>query len=167
MTNTTDKRLLIYVAGPYLAVPPTGTIERKDLHKCVRETALNTERAIHAGIEIMKLGHVVVIPHLSHYIHTLADVEFDNEYWYDFDNAILDKCDALYVVSTTGINGVVSKGTVAEIARAKANGLQIFAKIEDIPKYVKNVCLKCGHAFDDHKYRDIGLFTCNLCNCGY
>lgn len=142
--STINKRLLIYVAGPYLAALgrfDTETLSQNALrhimHKCVRETALNVERATQVALQVMKLGHAVYWPHASHFLHTRSDVEFDNDYWYDFDNIILDRCDALVIVDTTGVNGVTSKGTIAEIARAKAHGLQVFASVDEIPRYKK------------------------------
>lgn len=151
MASVTNKHLKIYVAGAYLAVPkplkvrevgytqqaPDEIYNRDQFHKCVRETALNTERAIRTGIEIMKMGHLVFVPHLSHYIHQFSNVEFDNEYWYDFDNQWLDLCDGLYIVGTAGVNGTISKGTIAEIARAEKNGIPVYRKLDDIPRFSK------------------------------
>lgn len=120
------KPLFIYVAGAY-------TPDTKDMHDASRIAHLNTRKAIRAGIEIIKLGHYPYIPHLTHFIflemeHHEAQIRQAN-FWYDYDMAWLDKCDALFYLSK-------SKGADAELEYAKKKGKVIFHSIDDIKKYI-------------------------------
>jgi hypothetical protein len=85
----------------------------------------------HVPFIIMKKGQLPYIPHLSHYIHQMSDVEFSQEYWYDFDFYWLDVCDAFFYLGA-------SKGADAELERAKSRGMTIYYKLEDIPVYQKS-----------------------------
>ena len=46
--------VIIYVSGPYSAETEEGRLK-------------NTQTAIDIGIELIRKGHTVLIPHLSHY----------------------------------------------------------------------------------------------------
>ena len=119
------KHLSVYVAGAY-------TPETKDLHDASRIAHINTKKAIRAGIEIIKLGHYPYIPHLAHYI--FLEMEHDEakgrqaNFWYEYDMAWLDKCDALFYLSK-------SKGADAELEYAKKTNKLIFYSIEDMKNY--------------------------------
>ncbi|KKM64218.1 hypothetical protein LCGC14_1503560 [marine sediment metagenome] len=112
--------MIIYVAGKY-NMPTDGQRLR-----C-------TNRAIDLGIEIYKKGHYPVIPHLTHWIEKRMDYNGEpprlNTYWYDFDNLIIPKCDALFKFSPDGH----SKGADLEEALAIKLGLKIFHSLEEIP----------------------------------
>ncbi len=112
--------MIIYVAGKY-NMPTDG-----EKLKC-------TNIAIDLGIEIYKLGHYPVIPHLTHWIEKRMDYNGEpprpNTYWYGFDNLIIPKCDALFKFSPDGY----SKGADLEEALAKKLGLRIFHSLEEIP----------------------------------
>ena len=110
----------IYLAGPYQP-------KSKNKHKCVREAAQNTDRAIVTGLELMKKGHVVYIPHLAHFIHTHH--KCDREWsWHAYDRSFLEHwAEALYYMAA-------SKGANAELRRAKELGITIFYRISKVPK---------------------------------
>jgi hypothetical protein len=116
-----EKPLTIYVAGPY-------TPKTTNVHDASRLAQQNTDRAIRAGIECMKKGHIPYIPHLTHYI--LLQMHDDEvvapELWYEFDNKWLKDCNALLYLAP-------SPGADAELEYAKAHGLTVFRSIEEIP----------------------------------
>lgn len=109
--------MIIYVAGKYGA-PTWG------------ERTKNTHEAIDMGIELMKLGHYPVIPHLTHYIDERMDYNGepvrDNQFWYDFDNIIIPKCDALFLRSH-------SHGADNELKLAEKLGLKIYYDLREVP----------------------------------
>ena len=125
--DLTATPLVIYVAGAY-------TPKTDDIHDASRIANQNIEKAIRAGIEIMKKGHIPYIPHLTHFIHIQMrdDEAIPKELWYKFDNNWLSKCNALLYLSS-------STGADAELAYAKEHGFKIFYKLEDIPNITKNV----------------------------
>lgn len=112
--------MIIYIAGRYNAPTDGGRLR-------------NTNRAIDEGIKVINKGHYAHIPHLTHYIEKQMDFNGEppreNSYWYDFDNKILPKCDALYMINKAG----ESVGADMEVALAKKLGLKIYYSVEDIP----------------------------------
>jgi hypothetical protein len=80
------ERLVVYVAGPYSA---TNRFDRE----------LNVRHAIRAGQELMMCGHVVLIPHLSHFVDRAAIEDglwrFSWAQWMEQSLALLERCDAL------------------------------------------------------------------------
>ncbi|KKN75459.1 hypothetical protein LCGC14_0380800 [marine sediment metagenome] len=109
--------MIIYIAGKYNA-------------KTSGEKLKNTHEAIDIGIELMKLGHYVLIPHLTHYIDERMDYNGepprDNPFWYKFDNIIIPKCDALFLRSH-------SHGADAELKLAEKLGLKIYYDLRKVP----------------------------------
>jgi hypothetical protein len=108
-----DRRLRIFVAGPY------GD------HLPEEEIAKNVETARHFGKEIALKGHVPFIP------HTMlqgwpTDSRFQVADFKRIDYTWLDECDALFFIAP-------SKGADAERAYAARRGMEIFTRLEDIP----------------------------------
>ena len=123
----------IYIAGPYSAKP--SEFDSGVGHDAARQTHRNTRKAIWAGIEVMKRGHMVYIPHLSHFIHCEMSGEDMKalpdypQYWYHFDNEWLKVCDALlYIGKSTGAD--------SELALAKSLGKIIYYGVGEIPHLV-------------------------------
>lgn len=112
-------QLKIYVAGPYT---PTGA----DFHDAPRMAYHNTRRAILAGIEVIKRGHIPFIPHLTHFIHLESDEPLPAEFYYEYDMVWLKCCDALLYLGS-------SKGADRELEWAKRNGLRVFLSVSEIP----------------------------------
>ncbi len=109
-------RLNIYIAGPYSADTPEA-IEA------------NVQRAIDAGIAVLKKGHIPYIPHLSHWVDKRAEetghpITWDD--WMEVDSVWLDQCDAIWHLAS-------SRGADMELERAKAAGKIIFYDYDDIP----------------------------------
>lgn len=105
----------IYVAGPYSA--PT-----------VEGCEANTKRAIDAGDEVVKRGHVPFIPHLNHIWDLRAKekgVEYSHAFWLEWCLQWLPCCDALLFLGH-------SKGADMELDFAKKAGMQIFYSVDEI-----------------------------------
>ena len=92
----------IYVAGPYSGGDPV----------------INTRKAIEAGEQLRALGFVPFIPHLTHLWHLISPHDID--YWYEYDNEWIQKCDALLRLPG------VSKGADAEVALALELDIPVF-----------------------------------------
>lgn len=111
--------LKIYIAGPY-------TPSNSDIHDAARVANKNTMEAIHAGIAVIKRGHIPFIPHLTHFIHLETDEPLPVNFYYEYDKVWLNCCDALlFLGESTGAN--------EELALAKEKNLMIFRALEEIP----------------------------------
>ena len=77
----------------------------------------------------MKKGHFVYIPHLSHYVHLELDMCLGTEYWYNFDLAFLEMCDAIYMLP----GWKESKGATLERKKAEEWIKKIYYNLDDIP----------------------------------
>ncbi|MFA7664328.1 MAG: DUF4406 domain-containing protein, partial [Clostridia bacterium] len=90
----------------------------------------NCQRAVDAGIELMRKGHFPFVPHLSLWTNTRAKVkfyvEFTWEQWMELDDAFLQCCDALLYLGS-------SRGADQELARAKELNLLIYYSLSEIP----------------------------------
>jgi len=109
--------MIIYCSGPYTAPTEEGKLK-------------NTQTAIDVGIELIRRGHTVLIPHLSHYTDMRAQklgIDIPWECWMKQDLEILERCDALYFIGE-------SRGACIELERAKELGLQIFYSLEEVPE---------------------------------
>ncbi len=108
--------LLIYLSGPYSADTEAQIL-------------FNVNRANAYGVALMRKGHHVIIPHLSHYTEQEAAAQnqggFSWERWMEQDLAILELCDALFFIDH-------SPGADIELARAKELGLQIFYSLDEV-----------------------------------
>ena len=100
----------IYVAGPYTRGDPV----------------VNTRNAILAGEEIIKLGYVPFVPHLSHLWHMVSP--HDIGYWYNYDFEWLRKCDAILRLPGE------SSGSDKEVIVAKLMGLPVYYSVQEIPE---------------------------------
>ena len=97
----------VFVSGPYTAGHP-------------RDVLKNVNRAIEVGIVLMKAGHDVFIPHLSHYIHLHPDCPFEYEEYRRNDLAWLEVSDAIVVIAD-------SPGVRGELRFARDRGIPEFA----------------------------------------
>ena len=102
---------LIYIAGPYSS----------------GDKLRNVNRAIDIGAEIMKRGHMVIIPHLSHYIDERHS--FPYVVWLKMDLVLLDKCDAIFRMQGK------SHGADGEVAYASAKSIPIFDDLDKLFSY--------------------------------
>jgi len=116
--NPNRDALKIYVAGPY-SVKDVAT------HDVPRAVYNNVRKAIRAGHDIISRGHYPYVPHLSHFMHLESDVDL-GVWYYEWDNAFLDVCDALLYLAP-------SNGADNELNRAMANKMTVFYSVNDIP----------------------------------
>ena len=96
-------RPLVYVAAPYTRPDPVE----------------NTHLAVKTATELQDTGLVTcVVPHLNLVWHLVAPQPPD--YWYEYDYAILTRCDALLRLPGD------STGADAEVAFAVERGIRVF-----------------------------------------
>lgn len=107
----------MYVAGPYTAPDDAGLVA-------------NTEAAMYAGLEVLARGHTPFIPHLTHYFDLYVKNRLGHrlpaEVYYQWDLALLDRCDALLYLGP-------SPGADRELARAQELELTVFYSVKEIP----------------------------------
>jgi hypothetical protein len=112
----TERRLKIYIAGPYTAAT-IYNIER------------NVRTAIDVGIALFKKGHFPFIPHLTHYLDRRADATNNHLTWEEYmmrDLAWLEVADAFFFMGE-------SKGANMELEAAQSYGLDIYYTLSEVP----------------------------------
>lgn len=108
--------MLIYVAAPYSAPTEAERVE-------------NVTRAIQTGLQLAVLGHVPIIPNLTHFVEKVAKNCHLQFSWSDFMNwdlEILERCDALFLCGR-------SPGADIEYGAARRKGLKVYWHISDVP----------------------------------
>lgn len=110
-----EKKLVIYIAGPY-----TG-----DSAKEISENVQNAERV---GQEILRRGHVALCPHSMTHDWDIG-TGLGYQVFIDSDLVLLERCDAICMVHGYGR----SKGSMGELKRAEELDLQIFLSIDQVP----------------------------------
>lgn len=111
----------VYVAGPYSA-------------DNVLDVLKNIGRGEKVCADLFALGYAPFCPwhDKSYVIDRYAD-DFTVQQFYDYSMAWLEVSDAVLLIGNWGS----SKGTLAEIERAKALDIPIFLNIPDMEKYFK------------------------------
>lgn len=112
--------MIIYISGPYTADTVEGKLQ-------------NTQNTIDVGIELIRKGHTVIIPHLSHYTDMRAQelgIDISWETWMKQDLELLERCDALYFIGE-------SRGANLEREKALDWGLPVYYSLEEVPKIEK------------------------------
>lgn len=98
------ERPLVYIAGPYTRPDPVS----------------NTHRTIMAAEDLHDSGLVTcVVPHTTLLWHAIAPHD-DVEHWYEYDLAVLKRCDALLRLPGD------SSGADNEVAFAEEHGVPVF-----------------------------------------
>lgn len=97
----------IYVAGPYTK----------------GDTILNIREGIRVADELVSLGYIPFIPHLSFAWHLVSPREYD--FWVEQDNAWLLKCDAVLRIPGESI------GADKEVELAMSIGLPVYDGMEN------------------------------------
>ena len=124
--NQIDHPLKIYIAGPY-------TPNNASTHDAARVAHENTVNAIDFGVAVADKGHLIYIPHLTHFIHLYGKKILSYEYYIKADSEWLKDCDAiLYYHHKIGD----SKGADNELKLAIDSGKTVFFTIYEIPQYV-------------------------------
>lgn len=106
-----------FISGRYTASHP-------------REVLKNVNRAIDIGIELMKKGHAVYIPHLTHYVHLRPYCPFEYEEYLYNDIEFLKVCDALFFISH-------SNGADKELELASKMKKKIYYDLKKVPNETK------------------------------
>lgn len=113
---------LIYIAGKYY-------------EKSIGARLANTHKMIDIGIELYLKSEKKLVPYVptwTHYMEERMDYrgypERPNEFWYEFDNVILPKCDAILKICDRGI----SKGADLEEDLAKKLEIPVYYSLFDI-----------------------------------
>jgi len=105
--RTNGGSIIVYIAGPY-----TGDVVE------------NVRNAVHAAEQVIEMGYVPYIPHLSMLWHLIAPHPV--EFWYKYDLKFLAKCDCLLrlVGESTGADN--------EVEFAKKNGIPVYYSISEL-----------------------------------
>lgn len=103
---------VVYVAGPYSNPDPVE----------------NTNRAIHVANEVMDLGAVPLIPHLSHMWHLVTPKPYER--WLEIDLRLMGVCHAVYRFPGA------SSGADAEVVEAGRIGLPVFTDWASLRRWV-------------------------------
>lgn len=110
----TDSRLRVYVAGPLTGPNPKTIYD-------------NIERAEKVGVDVIKAGHLPVVPHsLSQGVHEQhtaeTGTELSWEWWMQFCERELATCDVLLCYDR-------SPGADREVAHAIALGIPVIDSV--------------------------------------
>lgn len=115
---------LMYIAGPYKADTQEGVSE-------------NIKAAEYYAVELMKMGWNVFIPHkhTAHMERYHKIIDCSRATWLERDFPFLEISDALFMLP----NWETSCGSWAEWGYAKALGMPIYYKIEEVPNGNSNI----------------------------
>lgn len=100
-----DGNFFVYVAGPFTAESRWKTEE-------------NIRSAERAGLRLLELGYVPIIPHS---MYGTMDGEFDYNFWLDTTMELLRLCGSIYMCD----GWEESRGSVAELQEARRLGLEV------------------------------------------
>ncbi len=98
----------IYIAAPYTK----------------GDVVLNVRRAWEVAEKLIEKGYVPFVPHLTHLAHLMSP--HDYQYWLDYDNHWIKKCDILLRLSGE------SKGADDEVELAKLWGIPVCYDIDNL-----------------------------------
>ena len=122
-TNTTDRTLLILIAGPYLS-GTDGDPQR---------IAANMARMEATALPLYERGHLAMIGEwvALPIIHAAGGREHGDavfhQYQYPVAERLLSRCDAVLRIPGE------SRGADQDVARTRARGLPVYERIEDVP----------------------------------
>ena len=111
--------MVVYVASPYTAA-------RGEL------VHINVCTAMDAALHLRAIGHMPIVPHLSHYLHLRwceSGYDAPYEYWLATGKTLMRVCDAIVFVG----KWTQSAGCKDELRWAKKIGLQIYRCLGDVP----------------------------------
>ena len=91
------------------------------------DVALNVREAVLAADELVKLGHIPYIPHLTHFWHLISPKEY--EFWLKYDSSFIeDWAECLLRLNNE------SSGADREVDRARQIGIPVYYDIKAVPK---------------------------------
>jgi hypothetical protein len=107
-------RPLVYVAGPYTRPDPVA----------------NTHDTIKFATELIDEGLVTpLVPHLTLLWHVVVPRPL--EFWYEYDIAVLARCDALYRIAGE------STGADKEVDFARDAGIPVFTDLDALREWAR------------------------------
>jgi hypothetical protein len=112
--------MLIYVSGPL-----TAEEEHVSLN--------NVKKAIKAGADILKRGHIPFIPHLTFFVEQkMGDKRPDRDWWLVRDSLIEERSHGVYNFgSSRGADFEVAK---ARVLKEERDGMEIYFSIDELPE---------------------------------
>jgi hypothetical protein len=113
----------IYIAGAYRP-------KNVNIHAAIQLTQKNVDKAICIANKLIRKGHYIFIPHLSHYVHTHYSCNEDYGYWwFEEDNTFLEHwATAIFMLPGWENSG----GAKLEYEKAKKLGLKIFHQLIEV-----------------------------------
>ena len=96
----------------------------------------NIGKAIEAGVEIAKKGHIPYIPHCDCLIAMWSKGMLPKNFYYEMGMTWLKCCDALFLLDKADLL-LPNSGVKREYDWAVGNGLRIFYNLDEIPVEVK------------------------------
>ncbi len=111
------RKVILYIYGPY-----SGDINR------------NIDEARKTAIRAWEAGFTVICPHLNT-AQFETDCKIGYEDYVSGDLEILRRCDALLASTTDRSRMIQSAGAMQEEGLAKADGIPVFATIEEAIAY--------------------------------
>ncbi|MEY2873564.1 MAG: hypothetical protein RLZZ373_935 [Pseudomonadota bacterium] len=120
---TTDRTLLVLIAGPYLS-GTDGDPQRIAANLALMEaTALPLYERGHLAM----IGEWVALPIIHAAGGRTHGDEVFHQYQYPVAERLLSRCDAVLRIPGA------SRGADQDVARARARGLPVYERIEDVP----------------------------------
>ena len=104
-------RCKVYIAGPYTK----------------GDVAINVKTAIETANELIELGFIPFIPHLTHFWHMICPQPY--EFWLELDNKFLPLCECVLRIPGE------SSGADAEVLLAKKQGIPVFYSIKELTDF--------------------------------
>jgi len=112
----------LYVTGPISDPDPEARV-------------IHVKKAMAVAIRLMRKGHQVFCPHLTHFLDLYAlegGVKFSHNDWMKQDLAFIPLCEGM--VATQGEGAMAkSKGSMIEREAAAVHGLKYYASVEEVP----------------------------------
>jgi len=112
------RKIRIYVSGPY------------SLNKTYKK---NVEEAISTGMNFIKRGFVVIIPHLHHFIDKQFPQTMSNDQWINYDLDVLLMTDCLYLFGEWN----KSEGCRKEIEYAQSHFIPVLKNEKELELFVE------------------------------
>lgn len=103
-------KIKVYVAGPYTRPDPCE----------------NTNRAILVANELLDVGYVPFVPHLTHFWHTVTPKPY--KHWLEYDKHWVAVCDVVLRLSGE------SAGADEEIRLANSLGIPVVHSLDELKK---------------------------------
>jgi len=107
---------LVYIAGPYRG-------------ENTSEVTHNIQRAREAAEEVWLAGGAALCPHLN---SAYMDGLVDDEAFLEAGLLMLERCDAVRVISISHPGGRRSEGTEREFVRARQLGMPVLYSLSDV-----------------------------------